>query len=224
MTEMVRLDRLAKRFGPVHAVDGVSFARGAGARCLGFLGPNGAGKSTTMRMLTGYITPTSGTASVMGFDVVRRPIEAKRRIGYLPEGAPLYGDMTVLALSRASSPRCAASTGPRRKRRIEAAVARTELAEVRCTGRSRPSPRASSAGSASPRRSCTTRRSWSSTSRPTGSTRTRSTACAALIQEMAQDKAIIISTHILEEVEAICTRAVDHRPRPGGRRRAARRR
>ena len=69
--EMVRLDRLAKRFGPVHAVEDVSFGLDRG-EVLGFLGPNGAGKSTTMRMLTGFIPPTSGTAVVMGFDVVRR--------------------------------------------------------------------------------------------------------------------------------------------------------
>ena len=99
MTEMVRLDRLAKRFGPVHAVEGISFAVARG-EVLGFLGPNGAGKSTTMRMLTGFITPSTGSAQVMGFDVVRQPIEVKRRVGYLPEGAPLYGDMTVLAFLR----------------------------------------------------------------------------------------------------------------------------
>src|ERR687885_52515 len=97
--EMVRLDRLAKRFGPVHAVEDVSFGLVRG-EVLGFLGPNGAGKSTTMRMLTGFIPPTSGTASVMGFDVVERPIEAKRRLGYLPEGAPLYGDMTPAGFLR----------------------------------------------------------------------------------------------------------------------------
>jgi ABC-2 type transport system ATP-binding protein len=77
MTEMVRLDRLAKRFGPVRAVEEVSFALRRG-EVLGFLGPNGAGKSTTMRMLTGFIPPSAGSASVMGFDIVRRPIEAKR--------------------------------------------------------------------------------------------------------------------------------------------------
>ena len=99
MTEMVRLDRLAKRFGPVHAVEEVSFTVARG-EVLGFLGPNGAGKSTTMRMLTGFMPPTAGTASVLGFDVVRQPIEVKRRVGYLPEGAPLYGDMTALDFLR----------------------------------------------------------------------------------------------------------------------------
>ena len=99
MTEMVRLDRLAKRFGPVHAVEEVSFTVARG-EVLGFLGPNGAGKSTTMRMLTGFLPPTAGSASVLGFDVVRQPIEVKRRVGYLPEGAPLYGDMTVIDFLR----------------------------------------------------------------------------------------------------------------------------
>src|SRR5215203_1108478 len=95
MTEMVRLDRVAKRFGPVHAVEDVSFAVARG-EVLGFLGPNGAGKSTTMRMITGFIPPTAGTISVGGFDIVENPISAKRLIGYLPENAPAYNDMTVL--------------------------------------------------------------------------------------------------------------------------------
>ena len=99
MTEMVRLDRLAKRFGPVHAVEEVSFTVARG-EVLGFLGPNGAGKSTTMRMLTGFIPPTAGSATVLGFDVVKQAIEVKRRVGYLPEGAPLYGDMTVIDFLR----------------------------------------------------------------------------------------------------------------------------
>ena len=176
MTEMVRLDRLAKRFGPVHAVDGVSFTVGRG-EVLGFLGPNGAGKSTTMRMLTGFITPSAGTAQVLGFDVVRDPIEAKRRVGYLPEGAPLYGDMTVLAFLRF----VAEMRGWKARRASGASTRRSPAPSSRRwrTGRSRPCPRASSAGSASPRRSCTTRRCWCWTSPPTGSTRTRSTGCAS---------------------------------------------
>src|SRR5215213_10857368 len=94
MTEMVRLDRLAKHFGPVHAVEEVSFAVARG-EVLGFLGPNGAGKSTTMRMVTGFIPPTAGSISVGGYDVVEKPIPAKRLMGYLPENAPGYADMTV---------------------------------------------------------------------------------------------------------------------------------
>ncbi|MGD9512327.1 MAG: ABC transporter ATP-binding protein, partial [Geminicoccaceae bacterium] len=128
MTEMVRLDRLAKRFGPVHAVEEVSFTVARG-EVLGFLGPNGAGKSTTMRMLTGFLPPTAGSAAVMGFDVVRQPIEVKRRVGYLPEGAPLYGDMTVIDFLRfVAAMRSLGGEDGRAK--IEAAIARTQLAEV----------------------------------------------------------------------------------------------
>src|SRR5437016_3483553 len=91
---MIKVHNLAKVFGTKRAVDGVSFSVERG-EVLGFLGPNGAGKSTTMRMITGFIPPTEGTVSVGGFDIVENPIEAKRLIGYLPENAPAYTDMTV---------------------------------------------------------------------------------------------------------------------------------
>ena len=94
MTEKIALKGLTKRFGPLLAVDDISMSIASG-EVLGFLGPNGAGKSTTMRMLAGFIEPTSGTAEICGFDVTRHPVEVKRRIGYLPEGAPAYGDMTA---------------------------------------------------------------------------------------------------------------------------------
>jgi ABC-2 type transport system ATP-binding protein len=205
MTEMVRLDGLAKRFGPVHAVEGVSFAVDRG-EVLGFLGPNGAGKSTTMRMLTGFITPTSGTAAVMGFDVVTEPIEVKRRVGYLPEGAPLYGDMTVLAFLRFVAA-MRGITGAEAKQRIEAAVARTELAEVV----HRPIETLSKGFK---RRVGIAQAIMHDPpvlilDEPTdGLDPNQKHGVRRLIREMSQDKAIIISTHILEEVEAICTRAV----------------
>src|SRR5207248_6645826 len=91
---MIKIDRLAKAFGPRRAVDDISFTVERG-EILGFLGPNGAGKTTTMRVLTGYMPPTGGKAIVAGYDVFEQPIEAKRRIGYLPETPPLYPDMTV---------------------------------------------------------------------------------------------------------------------------------
>src|ERR1044071_6418662 len=90
---MIDIRNLTKRFGPLLAVDGVSFQAQRG-EVLGFLGPNGAGKSTTMKMITGYLTPTAGTAVVCGHDVAAEPLEVKRKIGYLPEGAPAYPDMT----------------------------------------------------------------------------------------------------------------------------------
>ena len=93
---MVELRRLGKTFGPIVAVDDVSFTVGQG-EVLGFLGPNGAGKSTTMKMITGFLTPTRGTVKVNGFDVQEQPLEAKKSLGYLPEGAPAYGEMTPLS-------------------------------------------------------------------------------------------------------------------------------
>src|SRR5688572_23737079 len=91
---MIRIDNLVKSFGAKRAVDGVSFSVERG-EVLGFLGPNGAGKSTTMRMITGFMPPTAGRVSVGGHDVVESPLEAKRLIGYLPENAAAYPDMTV---------------------------------------------------------------------------------------------------------------------------------
>jgi len=205
MSEMVRLDRLAKRFGPVRAVEGVSFRLERG-EVLGFLGPNGAGKSTTMRMLTGFIPPSGGTATVMGHDVVRRPIEAKRHLGYLPEGAPLYGDMTPSGLLAF----CAAMRGIHGReceRLVGAAVERTQLAEVL----HRPIETLSKGFK---------RRVGLATAilhdppvlvldEPTdGLDPNQKHEVRRLIGEMAEDKAIIISTHILEEVDAVCTRAV----------------
>src|SRR5919198_4702740 len=91
---MIKVNNLAKVFGTKHAVDGISFSVERG-EVLGFLGPNGAGKSTTMRMITGFIPPTAGTVRIGEFDMIEQPIQAKRLIGYLPENAPAYADMTV---------------------------------------------------------------------------------------------------------------------------------
>ena len=91
---MIEVQQLTKRYGPFTAVDGVSFNVGKG-EILGFLGPNGAGKTTTMRILTGYMPPTEGRARVAGFDLQEQPVEAKQRIGYLPETPPLHPEMTV---------------------------------------------------------------------------------------------------------------------------------
>src|SRR5579872_1103003 len=91
---MLEIQNLVKHFGPLVAVDGVSFTVPRG-EVLGFLGPNGAGKSTTMKMITGFVAPDAGTAIVCGHDVIQAPLAAKRCIGYLPEGAPAYPDMTA---------------------------------------------------------------------------------------------------------------------------------
>ena len=206
MTEMVRLDRLAKRFGPVHAVEEVSFTVTRG-EVLGFLGPNGAGKSTTMRMLTGFVQPSSGTASVMGHDVAKEPIEARRRIGYLPEGAPLYADMTVAGFLGFVAELRGFAAGADRGGRIAAAVARTQLAEVL----HRPIGTLSKGFK---------RRVGLAQAilhdppvlvldEPTdGLDPNQKHEVRRLIRGMATDKAIVVSTHILEEVDALCTRAV----------------
>jgi len=91
---MIRVTELSKNFGTRQAVDNLTFEAHQG-EILGFLGPNGAGKTTTMRMLTGYMPPSSGTATIAGFDVVKESIEVRKRVGYLPETVPLYTDMTV---------------------------------------------------------------------------------------------------------------------------------
>lgn len=205
MAQMIRLDRLAKRFGPVQAVDDVTFAVERG-EVLGFLGPNGAGKSTTMRMLTGYLAPTSGTASVMGHDVVEAPLQARRHIGYLPEGAPLYGDMTALSFLRFIA-QMRGLHGAAAKVAIETAIARTDLGEVV----HRPIETLSKGFK---RRVGLAQAIMHDPpvlvlDEPTdGLDPNQKHGVRRLIGEMARDKAIIISTHILEEVEAICTRAV----------------
>src|SRR5271156_1940076 len=91
---MIKVENLSKAFGPKVAVNRVSFTVERG-EVLGFLGPNGAGKSTTMRMITGFIPPSEGAVTVGGFDMIENPIPAKKLIGYLPENAPAYTDMTV---------------------------------------------------------------------------------------------------------------------------------
>jgi ABC-2 type transport system ATP-binding protein len=203
MQAMVELDRLSKQFGPVTAVRDVSFSLQRG-EVLGFLGPNGAGKTTTMRMLTGFLAPSAGHARIMGHDVEREPIAARALIGYLPEGAPLYGDMSPLALLRfIAEARGLADRGSR----IDQAIARTQLEEVA----HRPIETLSKGFK---------RRVGLAAAilhdppvlildEPTdGLDPNQKHEVRALIAEMAADKAIIVSTHILEEVPAICTRAI----------------
>ena len=91
---MIETNALGKRYGDFTAVDGITFTVEPG-QVLGFLGPNGAGKSTTMKMIAGFLAPTSGSAKVCGFDIEQQPLDAKRMVGYLPEGAPSYGEMSV---------------------------------------------------------------------------------------------------------------------------------
>ncbi|MCS6911380.1 MAG: ABC transporter ATP-binding protein, partial [Anaerolineales bacterium] len=125
---MIEVQALSKRYGEILAVDGVSFRVGSG-EVLGFLGPNGAGKTTTMRMIAGFLTPTSGSARVCGFDVGEQPLEAKRRMGYLPEGAPSYGEMTPLAFLEFIAD-LRGLEGDRRRARLREVIALLHLKSV----------------------------------------------------------------------------------------------
>lgn len=210
---------LTKRFGPasggILAVDGVTLSVRAG-EVLGFLGPNGAGKSTTMKMLTGYLAPTAGSARICGIDVTRDPIGAKSRIGYLPEGAPAYSDMTASGfLSFIASVR--GYTGAEKKRRVALAVERTNLGGVLA----QPIETLSKGfkrrvGLA---QAILHEPDVLIMDEPTdGLDPNQKHEVRNLIRLLASGggtggaggggRAIILSTHILEEVEAVCTRAV----------------
>ena len=129
---MIRVQNLKKSFGRIAAVNGISFTVEKG-EVLGFLGPNGAGKSTTMRILTGFIPPSAGEVSIAGFNMLENPIPAKRLIGYLPENAPSYIDMTVLGfLTFAAELR--GLRGEAKQRAIERAVEMCFLEPVRASG------------------------------------------------------------------------------------------
>ena len=202
---MITLDRLAKKFGPILAVNGISLAVRRG-EVLGFLGPNGAGKTTTMRMITGFLPPTGGTAVVGDFDVVKDPIAARRLIGYLPEGAPLYGDMTPAAfLDFIAGMR--GFGGQQKKERVDWAVETLQLSSVL----HRPIDTLSKGYK---RRVGLAQAILHDPAvlildEPTdGLDPNQKQQVRDLIRGMARDKAIIISTHILEEVEAVCTRSV----------------
>lgn len=205
MEEMITLTDLTKRFGPITAVEDVSLSVASG-EVLGFLGPNGAGKSTTMRMITGFLAPTMGRAVVCGTDVVDDPIAAQRRIGYLPEGAPLYGDMTPAALLDFVA-EIRGLRGAEKERRIAAAVDKMEIASVL----ERPIDTLSKGFK---RRVGLAQAILHDPDilildEPTdGLDPNQKIQVRAMIRDLGRDKAIIISTHILEEVDAVCTRAV----------------
>jgi ABC-2 type transport system ATP-binding protein len=205
MTLRIEIDDLAKHFGAIKAVDGVSFSVKKG-EVLGFLGPNGAGKSTTMKMITGFLTPTRGTVRVCGYDVLQDPIAVKSHLGYLPEGAPAYADMTpdgflkfiadIRGLSGADKKRAVASAADRA--RITHVM--HQPIETLSKGYKRRVGLAQSILHNPP---------VLILDEPTdGLDPNQKHEVRTLINEMAEDKAIIISTHILEEVHALCNRNV----------------
>lgn len=205
MAEMIALSRLSKRFGPLTAVAGIDMKVSRG-EVLGFLGPNGAGKSTTMKMVTGFLAPTEGSATVDGFDVVADPVSVKKRIGYLPEGAPCYGDMTTrgflnfIADVRALSGKARATAIDETIERVEIEGVLDQPIETLSKGFKRRVGLAQAILHNPP---------VLILDEPTdGLDPNQKHQVRSLIQRMAADKAVVISTHILEEVEAVCSRAV----------------
>ena len=202
---MIEAQSLVKHFGAIRAVDGISFTVAKG-EVLGFLGPNGAGKSTTMKTLCGFLTPTSGRASICGHDIVDAPIEAKKCLGYLPEGAPAYSDMNPSSYLRFIAG-IRGFDGAEARKRIARTVEMTNIASVL----DQPMDTLSKGYK---RRVGLAQALLHDPEvlvldEPTdGLDPNQKHEVRTLIAEMAPHKAIIISTHILEEVSAVCTRAV----------------
>ncbi len=202
---MLKARELTRRFGPLLAVDRLSFEVEPGT-VLGFLGPNGAGKSTTMKMLTGFLAPTSGTAEILGHDICRDSLAARRVMGYLPEGAPLYGELTV-AQFLAFTAEARGFRGEERARRVNRAVERLELGSVMgqtietlSKGFKRRVGLAQAILHDPP---------VLILDEPTdGLDPNQKHQVRSLIREMSPERIIVISTHILEEVDALCTRAM----------------
>ena len=202
---MIEVNHLSKYFGENIAVDDISFAVDRG-EVLGFLGPNAAGKSTTMRMITGFLPPTSGTAVIGGSDIIKNSLEARRKIGYLPENAPAYPDMTVegflyfIAAIRGFS-------GASKRRRIQETLDRCFLSDVRFQV-------INTLSKGFKQRVCFAQSilhdpEYLIMDEPTdGLDPNQKYEVRSMIREMARDKTIILSTHILEEVEQVCTRAI----------------
>ena len=202
---LIKVNQLTKRFGPFTAVENISFNLDRG-EVLGFLGPNGAGKTTTMRMITGFLSPSSGDVLISNLNIQEFPLSAKKQIGYVPEGAPLYGEMTVLnflkfifslrknenfnddksiyiAIDKLGLERVLyqqiETLSKGYKRRVGLAQAILHDPDILILDE------------------------------PTdGLDPNQKHEVRRLITEMSSDKAIIISTHILEEVDAVCTRAM----------------
>jgi len=202
---MIKTQNLTKNYDGLLAVDDLTFSVEPG-EVLGFLGPNGAGKSTTMRMLAGFITPTSGTGSICGHDISADPLAAKRELGYLPEGAPHYGEMTIggfldfIADLRGLE-------GAHRKSRLDYVLGRLQLEPViaqTIDTLSKGFKRRVGLAQAiihDPKVLIL--------DEPTdGLDPLQKHEVRTLIGEIAREKTIVISTHILEEVDAVCTRAI----------------
>ena len=205
MNPAISVKGLTKQFGPRTVVDKVTFSANIG-EVLGFLGPNGAGKSTTMKMIVGFLSPSEGSAEVCGFDVLKDPLDVKRSVGYLPEGAPAYPDMTPLGFLRFISG-IRSFNGSEREERVQNAVRMTRIEEV--------AQQPIETLSKGYKRRVGLAQALLHDPKvlildePTdGLDPNQKHVVRDLIKEMASTKCIIISTHILEEVDAVCSRAM----------------
>ncbi|HVC30698.1 MAG TPA: ATP-binding cassette domain-containing protein [Steroidobacteraceae bacterium] len=202
---MIKTEHLSKRYDSLTAVEDVTFEVRPG-EVLGFLGPNGAGKTTTMRMLAGFVTPTAGKAFICGHDVEAEPLAAKEMLGYLPEGAPSYGEMRVRRFLEFIAD-LRRLEGARRRVRLDYVIGRLQLASVLeqsidtlSKGFRRRVGLAQAIIHDPP---------VLILDEPTdGLDPNQKFEVRTLINEMARDKIIVISTHILEEVDAVCNRAI----------------
>src|SRR5207245_10944753 len=202
---MIKIERLAKAFGPRRAVDDISFTVERG-EVLGFLGPNGAGKSTTMRMITGFMPPSAGSVRIGEFDMIDQPIQAKRLLGYLPENAPAYTDMTVHGfLNFAAELR--GLRGEDKQKAIHRVVEMCFLETVQYQS-------VDTLSKGYRHRTCFAQSIIHDPDvlvldEPTdGLDPNQKHEVRGLIKRMGQTKAIVFSTHILEEVDAACSRAI----------------
>lgn len=202
---MIEIRNLTKRYGALTAVNDISFTVSPG-EVLGFLGPNGAGKSTTMKMITGFLAPTSGAIAVCGHDVENDPLAAKACMGYLPEGAPSYGEMTVRSFLEFIAD-IRRLSGDRRRSRLDDVIARLQLDSVL-------EQMIETLSKGFKRRVGLAQALLHDPQvlildEPTdGLDPNQKHQVRTLINDMSKDKIIVISTHILEEVDAVCNRAI----------------
>ncbi|MCK5524261.1 MAG: ATP-binding cassette domain-containing protein [Thiomargarita sp.] len=202
---MVEIKNLHKQFGLLTAVDNISFQVKKG-EVLGFLGPNGAGKSTTMKMITGFLTPTAGNVTVYGHDIVQKPLEVKQRIGYLPEGAPAYPDMTPASFLEFIA-QIRGLRGEDKRSKIKETIKQVNLESVLYQS-------IDTLSKGFKRRVGLAQAILHDPEvlildEPTdGLDPNQKHEVRTLIKQKAQEKVIILSTHILEEVHAVCSRAI----------------
>ena len=202
---MIQVDHIRKQFGSIHAVDDISFTVSKG-EVLGFLGPNGAGKSTTMKILTCFLRPDSGTASIGGCDIIDDPVGVRRRVGYVPESVPLYEDMSVGAFLKFICD-VRGIKGPAASSAIDRVTQQCNIESVY--------HQVMETLSKGFRRRVGLAQAFLHDpeilllDEPTdGLDPNQKHDVREMIRDMAHDKCIVISTHVLEEVDAVCNRAI----------------